>query len=118
MNRGHYTCMLRADKKSEWCYCNDLQVIKKKWLKGAQEAYMLFLEQVKFLLGRRAQERAGRVGASGPGEAKGLSGDMILTLSSVVDHGGESVYFTTWVHPDEMPDRRFLGVFNVVLRKC
>ncbi|KYN13995.1 hypothetical protein ALC57_13825, partial [Trachymyrmex cornetzi] len=47
MNRGHYTCMLRADKKSEWCYCNDLQVIKKKWLKGVQEAYMLFLDQIK-----------------------------------------------------------------------
>ncbi|KYN24372.1 hypothetical protein ALC57_04034 [Trachymyrmex cornetzi] len=25
---------------------NDLQVIKKKWPKGAQEAYMLFLEQI------------------------------------------------------------------------
>ncbi|KYN14549.1 hypothetical protein ALC57_13246 [Trachymyrmex cornetzi] len=83
MNRGHYTCMLRADKKSEWYYCNDLQVIKKKWLKGAEEAYIMFLEQI-----------------------------------NVVDHGGGRVYSTTWVHPDEMPDRRFLGVFNVVLRKC
>ncbi|KYN09426.1 hypothetical protein ALC57_18458 [Trachymyrmex cornetzi] len=90
----------------------------KKWLKGAEEAYMVFLEQIKFLLGRRAQEGTGRVGASDPREAKGLSGDMIPTLSSVVDHGGGSVYSTTWVHLDEMPDRRFLGMFNVVLRKC
>ncbi|KYN13294.1 hypothetical protein ALC57_14523 [Trachymyrmex cornetzi] len=73
--------MLRADKKLEWCYCNDLQVIKKKWLKGAEEAYMMFLEQIngyvlgcvngprEFLLGRRVQEGTGRVGVSGPGEA-------------------------------------------------
>jgi len=46
MNRSHYTYMLRADKK-EWCYSNDLQVIKKKWSKGAQGAYMLFFEQIK-----------------------------------------------------------------------
>ena len=30
MNRGHYTCMLRADKKSELCYSNDLQVQEEK----------------------------------------------------------------------------------------
>ncbi|KYN10009.1 Ubiquitin hydrolase B [Trachymyrmex cornetzi] len=47
MNRGHYTCMLRTDKQSEWCYCTDLQVIKKKWPRGAQGAYILFLEQIK-----------------------------------------------------------------------
>ncbi|KYN28689.1 hypothetical protein ALC57_01943 [Trachymyrmex cornetzi] len=47
MNRGHYTCMLRTDKQSEWCYCTDLQVIKKKWPRGAHGAYMLFLEQIK-----------------------------------------------------------------------
>ncbi|KYN09984.1 hypothetical protein ALC57_17888 [Trachymyrmex cornetzi] len=47
MNRGHYVCMLRTDKKSEWCYSNDLQVIKKKWSRGTQGAYMLFLEQMK-----------------------------------------------------------------------
>ncbi|KYN04956.1 hypothetical protein ALC62_04157, partial [Cyphomyrmex costatus] len=46
MNRGHYTCMLRTSKKSEWCYSNDLQVIRKKWPNGAQGAYMLFLEQI------------------------------------------------------------------------
>ncbi|KYN23141.1 hypothetical protein ALC57_04444, partial [Trachymyrmex cornetzi] len=39
MNRYHYTCMLRTYKKSEWCYSNDLQVIKKKWPRGAQGAY-------------------------------------------------------------------------------
>ncbi|KYN21088.1 hypothetical protein ALC57_06549 [Trachymyrmex cornetzi] len=52
MNRGHYTCMLRTDKQSEWCFspvrdCTDLQVIKKKWPRGAHGAYMLFLEQIK-----------------------------------------------------------------------
>jgi len=30
MNRNHYTCILRADKKSEWYYSNNLQVIKKR----------------------------------------------------------------------------------------
>ena len=47
MNRGHYTCMLRADKKSEWYCSNDMQVIKKKWPKGAQGAYIFFLQQIK-----------------------------------------------------------------------
>jgi len=47
MNRGHYTCMLRADKKSEWYYSNDMEIFKKKWPKGAQGAYILFLEQIK-----------------------------------------------------------------------
>ena len=47
MNRGHYTCILRIDKKSEWYCCNDMEVIKKKWPKGAQGAYILFLEQIK-----------------------------------------------------------------------
>jgi len=39
MNHDHYTCMLRVDKKSKWCYFNDLQVIKKKWLKETQGTY-------------------------------------------------------------------------------
>ncbi|XP_067205359.1 uncharacterized protein [Linepithema humile] len=47
MNRGHYTCMLRAEKKSEWYCSNDMKVIKKNWPKGAQGAYILFLEQIK-----------------------------------------------------------------------
>ena len=29
MNRRHYTCMLRANKKSEWYRSNDMEVIKK-----------------------------------------------------------------------------------------
>lgn len=47
MNRGHYTCMLRTGKKSEWYCCNDVKVIRKKWPKGAQGVYILFLEQIK-----------------------------------------------------------------------
>ena len=47
LNRGHYTCMLRIGKKSEWYCSNDMEVIKKKWPKGAQGAYILFLEQIK-----------------------------------------------------------------------
>ncbi|EGI68409.1 hypothetical protein G5I_02920 [Acromyrmex echinatior] len=117
MNRGHYTCMLRADKKSEWCYFNDLQVIKKKWPKEAQGIYMLFFEQIKFLRGRHVQERASRVEASGPEEAL-LSRDSILALSSIPNHGGVSVYSTTWVHPEEMSGRQFRDVPNVVLRRC
>ena len=46
MNRGHY--MLRADKKSEWCYSNDLKykLLRRNGPKK-QEAYMLFFEQIK-----------------------------------------------------------------------
>ncbi|KYN44474.1 hypothetical protein ALC56_01072 [Trachymyrmex septentrionalis] len=43
----NYTCILRADKKSEWCYSNDSQIIEKKWPKGAQGVYILIFEQIK-----------------------------------------------------------------------
>ncbi|XP_018374633.1 PREDICTED: uncharacterized protein LOC108768629 [Trachymyrmex cornetzi] len=44
----HLICCSNAKyKQSEWCYCTDLQVIKKKWPRGAHGAYMLFLEQIK-----------------------------------------------------------------------
>ncbi|KYN38475.1 hypothetical protein ALC56_07152, partial [Trachymyrmex septentrionalis] len=106
-----YFTRAKKSKKSEWCYSNDSQVIKNKRPKGAQGAYMLFFERINhrgFLRGHHAQEGADRVGASGTAEAKGSFSFCSRPWS---------VYSTTWVHPNEMPGRRFRGMHNVVLRR-